>query len=166
MSKGSKTEERGIWTQGTQLYMKKATGEIVEINDVTAITFPEVSRNQINVTTIKDKSHKKKMGLADSGEATFTVILDPNDEGHQYLTNLANSDTEEQMEYIIGLDDGFGIDPTVDEEKVTLPTTRTWYSFVGALKAFNPTLGEDEVVRNDAKIEVSGKPKMTLKKSM
>lgn len=156
-------QDNSIWTQGTQLYMKKATGEIVEINGVTAMTFPEVSRNQIDITTLKDKSRKKKMGLADTGEATFSVILDTEDAGHQYLIDLANSDDEEKMMFIVGLDDGFDIKPTAAEGVMTLPKTRTWYSFTGALKAFNPTLGEDEVVRNEAKIEVSGKPTMALK---
>lgn len=154
---------KGIWTQGTQLFVLGASGDVQEINGVTAVSFPEVTKNQIDTTTLKDKAKTKKSGLAEAGEATFTVILDTTDTGHQYLTELANSDSEEQLTFIIGLDDGFGIEPTALEGVLDLPKTRTWFTYKGELKAFNPSIGEDDVVRNEGKVEVSGKPVMTLK---
>ena len=56
----SAEEDRGIWTQGSQLYMlATANGiiteaKILKIKDVTGISPPEPSVKDINTTTIED----------------------------------------------------------------------------------------------------------------
>lgn len=100
----------------------------MDIKCVTGVGFPEVTKNQIDTTTLKDKAKTKKSGWAEAGEVIFSVILDTSDAGHQYLTELTNSDSEEQLTFIIGLDGGFEIDPTYTLDVLTLPRTRTWYT--------------------------------------
>lgn len=169
----SKEEDyKGIWTQGSQLFMlakpfgKVTEAKIIEIEGVTALTVPEVSKNQIDITTIKDKSKKKRSGLAEAGEASFTVILDTADEGHQYLIELNNDETnasEFDLEIIMGLDDG-NSEPTLTAEgELELPKTRTWFTYKGMLKSFNILREDDNVIKNEAKLEVSGKPKLITK---
>lgn len=170
----SKEEDyKGIWTQGSQLFMlakpfgKVTEAKIIEIEGVTALTVPEVSKNQIDITTIKDKAKKKRSGLAEAGEASFTVILDTEDEAHQYLIELNNDETnasEFDLEIIMGLDDGFGIAPTLTAEgELELPKNRTWFTYKGMLKSFNILREDDNVIKNEAKLEVSGKPKLITK---
>lgn len=169
----SKEEDyKGIWTQGSQLFMlakpfgKVTEEKIMEIEGVIALTVPEVSKNQIDITTIKDKAKKKRSGLAEAGEASFTVILNTKDEGHQYLIDLNNDETsasEFDLEIIMGLDDGSS-EPTLTAEGVLeLPKDRSWFAYKGMLKSFNILREDDNVIKNEAKLEVSGKPKLTTK---
>lgn len=170
----SKEEDyKGIWTQGSALFMlakkfgKVTEAKIIEIEGVTALTPPEVSKNKIDITTIKDKSKKSRSGLAEAGEASFTVILNTEDEGHQYLIDLNNDETsasEFDLEIIMGLDDGPGLEPTLTAEgELDLPKGRSWFAYKGTLKSFNILREDDSVIKNEAKLEVSGKPKLTPK---
>lgn len=169
----SKEEDyKGIWTQGSTLSMvakpfgKVTETKIIEIEGVTALTPPEVSKNKIDITTIKDKSKKSRSGLAEAGEASFTVILNTEDEGHQYLIALNNDETsasEFDLQIIMGLDDGDSEPTLTAEGELDLPEDRTWFTYKGTLKSFNILREDDSVIKNEAKLEVSGKPKLTPK---
>lgn len=167
----SAEEDRGIWTQGSQLYMLATPNGIVtdakimKIKDVVAISPPEPSKNSIKTTTIEDKDENTKDGLGIGGEASFTVILDTKDESHQYITALVSKGSKEKFHFVLGFDDGFNIEPEIGVDGgFELPKTRTWYPFLGSIQTFNPIVAEDDVLKNQAKVKVSQRPEMVLKK--
>ena len=155
-----------IWTQGTQLFVSaeddKGQLQVVEVEGVTDFSPPTPTKNEIEITTLKDKAKRFMNGLIDAGEGTITLNYLENDEGQSLLYDLYERDGT--AEIIIGLDNGYGIGIEQTEDGYTLPEDRGWFIFSGTIKQFSLEVGADSAVKATVVIRSSGEPKLKKKK--
>lgn len=147
-----------IWTQGTQLY---ALGEdqsgkkiVFKVDGVHGLTPGEATKNEINLTTLEDKAKRSMNGLLDPGTASFSIYLRKGNIGHRNLEYFYK--TDQNVKFAIGLDDGYQQDATLVKDDFSLPKTRTWYVFEGAVKSFPPVFNDDDAVAVNINIQISG----------
>lgn len=156
-----------IWTQGTQMFVSgtDAKGQLVlhEVGGVKGFSPPTPTKNEIEITTLKDKAKRFMNGLIDGGEGTITLNYLEDDEGQKFLDDMYKSDGI--VEVVVGLNNGSGIAPEKTEDGYELPETRGWYIFSGPVKQFAIELGEDSAVGASAIVKSSGEAKLIRKKS-
>lgn len=155
-----------IWTQGTQMYVcgTDTKGQFVlhEVGGVKDFTPPTPTKNEIDITTLKDKAKRFMNGLIDGGEGTITMNYLEEDPGQTFLDDMYKSDGD--VEVVVGLNNGFGVAPEKTEDGYELPETRGWYVFSGPVKQFAVGLGEDAAVGATAIVRSSGEAKLIRKK--
>lgn len=155
-----------IWTQGTQMFVSgmDAKGQLVlhEVGGVKGFTPPTPTKNEIDITTLKDKAKRFMNGLIDGGEGTITMNYLEEDEGQKFLDDMYKSDGI--VEVVVGLNNGYGIAPEKTEDGYELPDTRGWYVFSGLVKQFAPDLGEDAAVGVTSIVKASGEARLIRKK--
>ncbi|OYQ81783.1 hypothetical protein B9T19_03735 [Ignatzschineria sp. F8392] len=156
-----------IWTQGTQMYVSgiDSKGKLVvyEVEGVKDFSPPQPTKNEIELTTLKDKAKRFMSGLIDAGEGSITLNYLEDDKGQQFLYEMYEKNG--RVEVIIGLDNGFGIDIKKTEDGYTLPDTRGWFVFNGIVKQFAIEVGQDDVVKASIVVKSSGEPKLKRKKA-
>lgn len=155
-----------IWTQGTQMYVCGAGAQgqitVVEVGGVKGFTPPTPTKNEIDITTLKDKAKRYMNGLTDPGEGNISMNYLEGDKGQQILSDAY--DNNESVEIIVGLDNGYGIGVEKTEDGYELPDTRGWLVFSGPVKQYSIEIGEDAAVGATAVIKSSGEPKLHRKK--
>ncbi len=160
-------KKQEIWTQGTQLYVSgtDSKGQLVvyEIEGVKEFSPPQPTKNEIDITTRKDKAKRTMSGLIDAGEGSITLNYLENDKGQQFLYEMYEKSGV--IEVIVGLDNGFGIDIEKTEDGYTLPEERGWFVFGGEVKQFSLDIGADDVVKASVVIKSSGEPKLKRKQA-
>lgn len=146
-------------TFGASLSVDFAGGTAyADIGQVGDIGGPNISRNSIEVPATHDQTDNYKAffpGVADGGEVTFALNLDPSDSVH------------------VGAS-GTGLLGSVEStDQCTLPAwqyqapgmcggTATW-TFDGFVTAFNTDIGAVEgSMKADLTVKVSGKPTLTV----
>jgi len=146
-----------IWTQGTQLY---ALGEdqsgqktVLKVDGVHGLDVGEANKNDISITSLEDKAERKMPGLLQPGVASFSIYLRKGNVGHRCLEHFYK--TNQKVKFAIGLDDGYQQDATLVKDDFSLPKTRTWYLFEGAVKSFPPIFNDDDAVSVKINIQVS-----------
>ncbi len=156
-----------IWTQGTQMYVSgtDSKGQLVvyEVEGVKDFSPPQPTKNEIDITTLKDKAKRFMNGLIDAGEGSITLNYLENDKGQQFLYEMYEKNGN--VEIIIGLDNGFGVDIEKTEDGYTLPEGRGWFVFGGVVKQFAIEVGADDVVKASVVVKSSGEPKLKRKQA-
>lgn len=127
--------------QGTQVYfVDPADDSIVEIECLTNFNPGSNPADQVDDTCMAETTRKFKKGLRTPGQGTGSLKADPTNASHIRLSELAESDAEEDQDirFAIGWSDGIGIAPTsVDSVgDFVLPNTRTWFIFSGYVADF------------------------------
>lgn len=96
------------------------------------------------------------------GQATVALNADPSNDSHLLLSNLAESNDQQNLTFAIGWADGESV-PTVattgDPDAVdglVLPDDRTWYVFQGYVSDFPFDFQANTVVQTSATIQRSG----------
>lgn len=145
-----------ILSQGTQVYFKDpADGSIVAVECATAFNPGGAPADQIEDTCLESNVRTYKRGLRTPGQASLTVNADPRNASHIRLHELSEDDTVETIEWYVGWSDGTAA-PTVADDEVTLPTTRTWFTFQGYVSDFPMDFAANSVVITAATIQRSG----------
>lgn len=152
-----------ILTQGTQVFalVPPASGTgantVLEIEGLTAFNPGGAPADQIDTTTLKDKSRTFKKGLRTPGSATGTVQADPTNAGHVRLAQLAAADGDTTLKWAIGFSDGTA-PPTVASggSDFTLPTSRSWFIFDGYVSDFPFDFTTNSVVSTALAVQRSG----------
>ena len=128
-------KKQEIWTQGTQLYVSgvDSTGQLVvyEVEGVKEFSPPQPTKNEIDITTRKDKAKRYMSGLIDPGEGSITLNYLENDKGQQFLYEMYENSGV--VEIIIGLDNGFGVDIEKTEDTRILTLIYKWGTPIGLL---------------------------------
>lgn len=145
-----------ILSQGTQVYFKDpADGSIVAVECATAFNPGGAPADQIEDTCLESYVRTYKRGLRTPGQASLTVNADPRNASHIRLHELSEDDTVETIDWYVGWSDGTAA-PTVANDEVTLPTTRTWFTFQGYVSDFPMDFAANSVVTTAATIQRSG----------
>ncbi|MEX5450922.1 phage tail tube protein [Stutzerimonas stutzeri] len=145
-----------ILSQGTQVYFKDPEdGSIVAVECVTAFNPGGAPADQIEDTCLESNVRTYKRGLRTPGQASLTINADPRNASHIRLHELSEDDTIETIDWFVGWSDGTDA-PTVAGDTVTLPTTRTWFTFQGYVSDFPMDFASNSVVTTAATIQRSG----------
>ena len=133
-----------ILPQGTQLYClapkADATGfDLIKIPCVVSVDVGEDARDEHEDTCLEEtESHTFMPGLNTPGTTSFSVRIDPASTAHVRLNQL--SDTNTRLHWALGWSDGVDVDPAemvANSGEFTLPSQRTWNTFVGHVAGFN-----------------------------
>lgn len=151
-----------VLTQGTHIFFKDPTAEpgseIVRVRKATALNPGANPADQIETTDLEETNSKNYMrGLRTPGQATMTVNADPAEASHLRLSELAEGDEDTVLEWYVGWADGTEV-PSVDGTSgdVTLPTTRTWYTFQAYVSDFPFDFQGNTVVATQVTMQRSG----------
>ncbi|OHV13012.1 phage tail tube protein [Kushneria phosphatilytica] len=159
-----------VLSQGTQVFMLDL-GEIVRIPGATAFNPGGNPRDQVEETDLEDTvSRRYKKGLGTPGSASLTVNADPQEPAHVRLYGMANSSSDEKVQFFVGWSDGPTDDdgkptslPTVSSGSVTLPEDRTWFKFEGYVSDFPMDFATNSLVSSQVTIQRSGDGKWVPK---
>ena len=133
-----------FWAYGSLLQISDDSGNYSTIGEVTELTPPQMSRDDIDVTSNSSSDGYREFigGLRDGGEVTFKCNWLP--------TNSTQDGTT-------GLLESFN-DNINHNWKLILPNTLITITFVGFLTGFEPDLPLEEQGTLSGTIKVSGKP--------
>ncbi|MFK3846608.1 phage tail tube protein [Stenotrophomonas sp. NPDC078853] len=145
-------------TQGTQIYFLHA-GQVHEIEDVINFNPGSSPADQIDVTPLSERKAKKyRKGLQSPSQGSGTINADPQNVTHLLLKELADADDNDDLQFAIGWSDGFEVPPTAANgaSVLTLPETRTWFTFRGYIADFPFDFQGNTVVATALSIQRSG----------
>lgn len=149
-----------VVTQGTQLYVL-ANNVVSEIECITSFSPGSSPADQIEDTCLSERNTRKyKKGLRTPGHATAALNADPSNDSHLLLSNLAESNDQQDLTFALGWADGES-EPTAGSgpgsvDGLILPTDRTWYVFKGYVSDFPFDFQGNTVVQTSATIQRSG----------
>lgn len=146
-----------VLTQGTKIYFIDPDDlSIVPILKTTAFNPGGAPADQIEDTGLEDFVRTYKKGLATPGQASLTVLADPQTESHIRLHELSEETTDRLVKFAVGWSDGTAA-PTADSGgDFVLPTSRTWFTFQGYVSDFPMDFAGNTVVTTAATIQRSG----------
>lgn len=114
-----------ILTQGTNIYalVPPLTGTgpytVLAVACATAFNPGGAPADQIDDTCLEDKVRKSKKGLRTPGQASMTILADPQNASHVRLHQLSEDDGETTVKWAVGWSDG----PTNSKGEATaIPT--------------------------------------------
>lgn len=129
--------------QGTNVFAFDGT-EITQLICVTSIDLGSDSTSKIETTCLEEKSSKSYIpGLSDPGDGSLSIKLDLKNSSHLKLIQWAED--RKDLEFYIGASDGSAL-PTVASDAVTLPPTRSFWTYKAALTPAVPTFEADSIV--------------------
>ncbi|MEN8380784.1 phage tail tube protein [Acinetobacter radioresistens] len=132
-----------IRTQGTSIFISDGT-TITELGCITALDFGSDSVSRIDNTCLQETKSKAYIsGLSDPGEGSITFNVDEEDASHLKLLEWADDRTE--LTFYIGAS-GSTDKPTISTGTVSVPTTRSFWTFQGNLANSTPSIEQDSLV--------------------
>lgn len=152
-------------TQGSELYMldtSESPERVLKIANLTTIDSLGGSASDIDVTNLDSTAREYLVGLQDNGTASFGLNLNPQDESHQKIFEVAGGD---RYRWAIGCSDGTA-PPTIaagNPPNFTLPATRTWFTFTASVQEATRAFSTDDAIRVQGGLRVSGSITMTPK---
>lgn len=147
-------------TKGTQLFFIDPDDDsVVRVTKLTAFNPGGAPADQVDVTDLDSLNSREFLkGLRNPGQASGTIMANPDQESHLRLHELAEStdDTGPVLKWAIGWGDGTDA-PTVDSNaEFVLPTTRTWFTFEGYVSDFPVDFQLNSAVQTTLSIQRSG----------
>jgi|SRR5690625_3249375 len=128
-----------IEAQGVSIQIETGSpGTFTHISQITNFSGLGGAGAEIDVTTLDSTAREYAMGLADNGEFSFDLVLDPDDPGQAALRTARDDRTQHNIE--IELTD----------------STPTTIGFLASVREFSITGGVDEVLRGTVTLRVSG----------
>jgi hypothetical protein len=111
--------------------------------------------DDIDSTNFDSDAMEFLTGLANNGEMTLQINLDPQDAVHQQLADEAGSGN--RFPFWVGLSDGTAL-PTVVSGALVPPlaSARTSYTFLASIKSFREAFKKNDIVRVNVTIKLSG----------
>ena len=131
-----------VKTQGLQVYAlapKKDNPkemEVFRIGCVTQVEGGEDTREDLQKECLDSMVVEKIPGRIELGDATIGIYPDSENNSSIRLHELYKEGRT--VKFAIGLSDGVGIPPTIDEfgDGFDMPKTRTWITFTGTVKTY------------------------------
>jgi len=149
-------------TVGTIAYFKDPTySTVVEVACVEAMGKTGGGRTIAEVFCLNNESPFTMPGNIGAVQATMNIAFDPGNASHKRLHELFNAGTE--LQWAIGLSDGSSV-PTLDSEgDITVPSSRSWFTFSGFVAEFPWDAQAQAVYRSNLSVSVSGPITLTPK---
>lgn len=142
-----------IPVQGSRVYAFDGTA-ITRLSCLKTIDLGGDSVTRIETTCLDEPDTKTyETGLSDPGQGSFGYDLDDENESHDKIEEWA-IEKKKGLQFFIGSRDSTDA-PTVTGGTVTLPTTRTWWSFMGGLSNAMPAFEADSNVAYTVNLERS-----------
>lgn len=150
-------------TQDTAIWM--LDGTIKEILNVADIGEFGAQSDDIDITNLKSKAKEKLTGLADNGELSLQINLNPGDPVHQKLS--AEAGKGKLFAFCVGLADGTTA-PTASAGSppvLTPPAAadRSSFVFLASVKSFRKGIKANDAVRVTCALLISGDIQETWK---
>jgi hypothetical protein len=131
-------------TKGTSVFFQTPTGEILRVKRLTAFNPGSSPKSQIDTTDLEEtQAMTYEAGLAQPGQGSLAINIDPKEPSHIALQQMAEGGQTPMLKWFVGWSDGpvdaegkQTAEPTISAEEVTLPTTRTWYTFQSYIADF------------------------------
>jgi hypothetical protein len=142
-----------VRTQGTKVYILEAPTTVSAIPNVVDIGEFGPQADDIDVTNFDSTAKEYLTGLADNGELTLQLNLDPGNAVHQLLDSKAGKG--DKFKFIVCLSDGSAA-PTATAGVITAPTGRTSYAFEASVKAFRRAIKTNDANRVNCVLRISG----------
>lgn len=146
--------------QGTQLYVidpgDSDGNPVLDVGCITDLTPPDETLEENETTCLADLVKTFEAGLADPGEGSFSLLMDPANAVHVRLYELKKAGTS--LKWALGWSDGTDIQPTGADTDgdFLLPTTRSWITFGGFMKSFPIAFARGQQVTAAVGIRGSG----------
>lgn len=143
-------------TQGTQVWVLDDTATVIsvlEIPNVSDVGEFGPQADDIDVTNLMSTAKEYLVGLPDNGEATLQINFNPQDPVHQFLNDLAGTQT--RLQFMVGLSDGTAA-PTNVGGTLTTPTARTTAKFEASVKSFRGSIKANDADRATCSLRISG----------
>ncbi len=123
-----------IKTKGTEVYFvfQNSNGyNMIKLGCPKGVQGLGGAKSQIPETCLDSLEMEFGPGMATPGAITVNLDIDFTKVSHQDLIHMDDNDTI--TTFVVGLSDGIGIPPTVNNTTgvVSYPTTRTYVSFIG-----------------------------------
>lgn len=153
-------------TKGTSVFFRHPeTGEIVRLKRLTAFNPGSSPKTQVDTTDLEEtEAMTYEAGLGQPGQGSIAINCDPNEPSHILLQEMAEGGTTPTIEWYVGWSDGAkDIEPTIAAEEVTLPTTRTWYTFRAYVADFPFDFQLNANVTASGSLQRSGRGQWTKK---
>ncbi|MBZ5489143.1 phage tail protein [Halomonas aquamarina] len=124
-------------TKGTSVFFQAPGGEIVRVKRLTAFNPGSSPKTQIDQTDLEEtQAMRYEAGLAQPGQGSLAINADPAEPSHIALQQMAEGGQTPTLKWFVGWSDG-PVDaegkqtaaPEASGDTITLPTTRTWYTF-------------------------------------
>ena len=142
-----------VRVQGTNVYAFDGT-TITRLSCLTTIDLGSDSTTRIENTCLDEPNTKTyTTGLSDPAQGSLGFNLDPENASHLQLIEWAQ-DKKDGIEFYMGSSEGTAA-PTATGGTVTLPATRSWWSFKGGLSTPVPTFEADALVGYTVTLERS-----------
>lgn len=131
-------------TKGTSVFFQDPDGNIVRVKKLTAFNPGSSPKTQIDQTDLEEtEAMRYEAGLAQPGQGSLAINADPNEPSHIALQMMAEGGQTPMLTWYVGWSDGpvdadgkQTAEPSVSGSDVTLPDTRTWYSFKAYIADF------------------------------
>lgn len=150
-------------TQGSELFLldtSESPERVLKIANLTTVDSLGGAASDIDVTNLDSLAREYLVGLQDNGTASFGLNLNPQDESHQKIFELAGG---ARFLWALGCSDG-AAPPTIaagSPPTWTLPATRTWFTFSASVQEATRGFTTDDAVRVTGGLRVSGAITMT-----
>lgn len=142
-----------VRVQGTNVYAFDGT-TITQLLCLTTIDLGSDSTTRIENTCLDEPNTKTYVtGLSDPAQGSLGFNLDPENASHLQLIEWAQ-DKKDGIEFYMGSSEGTAA-PTATGGIVTLPATRSWWSFKGGISTPVPTFEADALVGYTVTLERS-----------
>lgn len=142
-----------VLVNGMGIYVYDGTA-ITKINCIKTLDFGSDSTTRIENTCLDEPNTKSYVsGLSDPGQGSIGYDFDDKNTSHDKLEEWAR-DKKQNLQFYIG-SRGSNDAPTLTGGSVTLPKTRTWWSFMGGLSSPTPTFEADALVAYTITLERS-----------
>ncbi|WP_151764931.1 phage tail tube protein [Acinetobacter soli] len=142
-----------VRVQGTNVYAFDGT-TITRLSCLTTIDLGSDSTTRIENTCLDEPNTKTYVtGLSDPAQGSLGFNLDPENASHLQLIEWAQ-DKKDGIEFYMGSSEGTAA-PTATGGTVTLPATRSWWSFKGGISTPVPTFEADALVGYTVTLERS-----------
>lgn len=147
-------QPKGIKTQKTALYFASATdADVTKLGAITDFNGLGGQKGEIDATNMDSDAKEFFTGLEDSGTFTLGVNIDPKDASQQDVFDL--KDSGEVVRWVLALSDGTAA-PTVADNVVTLPATRTMFAFDASVQQFTVSGAADNIVKGQLSLRITG----------
>lgn len=153
--------------QGTELYVidpgDSDGNPVLDVGCILDLTPPDETLEENETTCLADLVKTFESGLADPGEGSFELRMDPSNPVHVRLYELKKQGVT--LQWAIGWSDGIGIPPSgadTDGDFI-LPETRSWITFGGYMKSFPIQFARGQQVTASVGIRGSGESNLVPK---
>lgn len=145
-------------TQGTEFYFLDPVGDTVtKVACPISITGLGGPREQIPTTCLDSEEQESLPGFANPGPISVVIQFDPNEPSHTRLYELFQDSQQRNIPWAIGLSDDPGTAPSSgDSTGFVLPTTRSWWEFLGYVADVPIDINLNSVYQGTMTIQRSG----------